>query len=419
MTFTMLAILGVLLFLAMPVGYALIVSSAIAVVMVGGMPPVVAVVKLFQPTQSFPLLAIPFFILSGNLMMGGVLGKKLIEFATALVGRFHGGLGQVGVVGSTVFGGVSGSAVAEASALGTMIIPWQKRVGYPPAFGAASIASSSTIAGLIPPSIALILYASVSNESIASLFLAGVVPGLFLCAGFMLVCYVSGRMRGFPRLTEALTLRKFARITITAVPALLMPVFIVVLLRAGIATPTEVSVVAVAYGCVVSAFVYRDLSIKRVYDALATTCVTTGVVMLVISASNLVGYVLVMEGIPNAVAQWALEVLKSPILVIIMMNLIMLVVGMFLDLPAAILLLGPTFVAMANTIGLDLVQLGIMMALNLSIGLFTPPVGTTLFVTAAISQQRVGSIVKELIPFYLIALLVLVLFSYIPALTIY
>ena len=403
----------------MPVGYALIISSTAAAVIAGGMPSVIAVVKIFQPTQSFPLLAIPFFILSGNLMMGGVLGKKLIEFATALVGRFHGGLGQVGVVGSTIFGGVSGSAVAEASALGSMIIPWQKRVGYPPSFGAAAIASSSTIAGLIPPSIALILYGSISNESIAALFIAGVVPGAFLCAGFMLVCYVSGRLRGFPRLTETLTLRKLGRITFAALPALLMPIFILILLRAGIATPTEVSVVAVAYGFLISAFVYRDLSIKRVYDALVLTVVTTGVVMLVISASNLVGYVLIMEGIPNAVAQWAMEVLGSPVLIILMMNIIMLAVGMFLDLPAAILLLGPTFVAIAEAIGLDLVQLGIMMALNLSIGLFTPPVGTTLFIAAAISRQPVGSVVKELIPFYGVVLLALVLFSYVPALTIY
>src|SRR5690606_27017121 len=388
MTFLMLVIFMLLLVMAMPVGFALVISSGIAVITAGGMPSVVAVVKLFQPTQSFPLLAIPFFILSGNLMMGGVLGKRLIEFATALVGRFHGGLGQVGVVGCTVFGGVSGSAVAEASALGSMIIPWQKRVGYPPAFGAASIAASSVIAGLIPPSIPLILYASVANESIAALFLAGVVPGLMLCVGFMIVCYFSGRLRNFPRLAQGITLRSILRTAGAALPALIMPILILVLLRGGIATPTEVSVVAVAYGFIVSALVYRDLSVKRVYDALVGTAVTTGVVMLVIAASNLVGYVLIMEDVPNMAAKWTMDVLKSPELVILMMNAIMLFVGMFLDLPAAILLLGPTFVAMANEIGLDTVQLGVMMAINLSIGLFTPPVGTTLFIAAAISKER-------------------------------
>lgn len=419
MTFLMLAIFLLLLVLAMPVGFALVISSGIAVITAGGMPSVVAVVKLFQPTQSFPLLAIPFFILSGNLMMGGVLGKKLIEFATALVGRFHGGLGQVSVVGCTIFGGVSGSAVAEASALGSMIIPWQKRVGYPPAFGAASIAASSVIAGLIPPSIPLILYASVANESIAALFLAGVLPGLMLCVGFMLVCYFSGRWRNFPRLAQGMTFKGILRTTVAALPALIMPILILVLLRGGIATPTEVSVIAVAYGFIVSALVYRDLSVKRVYDALVGTAVTTGVVMLVIAASNLVGYVLIMEDVPNMAAKWTMDVLKSPELVILMMNIIMLFVGMFLDLPAAILLLGPTFVAMANEIGLDTVQLGVVMAINLSIGLFTPPVGTTLFIAAAISKERVGTIVKELWPFYAVAILVLGLLSYFPVFTLY
>lgn len=419
MTLLMLAVFGVLLVLAFPVGYALIVSSGIAAITAGAMPSATVVVKIFQPSQSFPLLAIPFFVLSGNLMMGGTLGKKLIEFATALVGRMHGGLAQVSVVGSTIFGGVSGSAVAEASALGSMLIPWQKKKGYPGPFAAAAIASSSVIAGLIPPSIPLIIYAAVSDQSIASLFLAGLIPGLLLCAGFMLVCYFSGRIRKFPRLTDKVTLTALMHVTFLALPALAMPLFIVILLRAGIATPTEVSVVAVFYGLVISMLVYRDLTIQRLFNALVHTAVTTGVVMLVISASNMVGYVLTVEAIPKAVAEWALETIKNPALILLMMNLIMLVVGMFLDLPAAILLLGPTFVAIGTAIGLDLIQLGIMMAVNLSIGLFTPPVGTTLFVAAAISRESIGAIVKELWPFYAVALVVLTLMTYFPSLTFY
>jgi tripartite ATP-independent transporter DctM subunit len=419
MTLLMIAIFGVLLVLALPVGYALVISSGIAALTIGQMPPETAIVKIFQPTRSFPLLAIPFFVLSGNLMMGGILGEKLIQFATALVGRFPGGLTQVTVVGSTIFGGVSGSAVAEASALGSMLIPWQKREGYPPAFAAATTASASVIAGLIPPSIPLILYSVISNESIGSLFLAGIVPGLMLCSGFMFVCYLSGRWRHFPLLSQNLTLRDFARITVSASPALAMPAFIVVLLRAGIATPTEVSVMAVAYGFLVSVLVYRDLTLKRMYDALIHTAITTGVVLLVIAGSSLVGYVLTVEAVPNTVARWAVEVLKSPLMIIAMMNLIMLIVGMFLDLPAAVLLLGPTFVAIGRSIGMDPIQLGITMAVNLSIGLFTPPVGTTLFVSAAISRQPVGAIAKELWPFYLVGFTVLILISYFPQFTLY
>ncbi|WJS85125.1 TRAP transporter large permease [Paracoccus sp. TOH] len=419
MTFMMTGLFALLLFLSVPVGYALIMASGTAILWQGGTPTVLAVVKLFQPTQSFPLLAIPFFILSGSLMMSGTLGQKLVQFAAAMVGRFHGGMGQVTVVGSTIFGGVSGSAVAEASALGSMLIPWQKREGYPAGFAAAVTASSSTIAGLIPPSIPLILYSTVSNTSIASLFSAAILPGLMLAFGMMLVCYFSGRLRNFPRLSNRAELTGFGRSLLSALPALAMPFFIILLLRAGIATPTEVSVIAVFYALVVSLLLYRDLTLARLQEALVGTVITTGVVMLVIAASSLVGHVLITERIPAMVAQWSQETLGAPVLIILMMNLIMLVVGMFLDLPAAILLLGPTFVAIGQAIGMDPIQLGVMICINLSIGLFTPPIGTTLFIGAAIARVPIGAVVKELWPFYLVAFLVLVLISYIPAFTIY
>lgn len=419
MTAIMTGLFAILLALSVPVGYGLIIAAGAAILWHGGTPTVLAVVKLFQPTQSFPLLAIPFFILSGSLMMSGTLGSKLVQFAAALVGRYHGGMGQVTVVGSTIFGGVSGSAVAEASALGSMLIPWQKREGYPAGFAAAVTASSSTIAGLIPPSIPLILYSTVSNASIASLFSAGVLPGLLLAFGFMTVCYLSGRLRNFPRLDRKDQLRTIGQTFVAALPALLMPFFIVVLLRAGIATPTEVSVIAVFYALVVSTVLYRDLTVARIHHALVNTVITTGVVMLVITASSLVGHVLISERIPAIVAQWAQEVLVNPILIILMMNIIMLIVGMFLDLPAAILLLGPTFVAIGQAIGMDPIQLGVIVCINLSIGLFTPPIGTTLFIGAAIARVPIGTVVKELWPFYLVALTVLILMSYVPALTIY
>ncbi|PST24210.1 TRAP transporter large permease [Mesorhizobium plurifarium] len=419
MTAIMTGLFAALLAISVPVGYALIIAAGAAILWQGGTPTVLAVVKLFQPTQSFPLLAIPFFILSGSLMMSGTLGQKLVQFAAALVGRFHGGMGQVTVVGSTIFGGVSGSAVAEASALGSMLIPWQKKEGYPAGFAAAVTASSSTIAGLIPPSIPLILYSTVANSSIASLFSAAILPGLMLAGGMMFVCYLSGRIRNFPRLTDARQLKSFGRSLMSALPALAMPFFIILLLRAGIATPTEVSVIAVFYALLVSLLLYRDLTWGRIHATLVGTVITTGVVMLVIAASSLVGHVLITERIPTLVAQWALETLGSTLLIILMMNLIMLVVGMFLDLPAAILLLGPTFVAIGHAIGMDPVQLGVMICINLSIGLFTPPIGTTLFIGAVIARVPIGAVVKELWPFYIVAATVLVLMSYVPALTLY
>ncbi|MDH4571404.1 TRAP transporter large permease [Salinicola acroporae] len=419
MTVNMLISFVLLMLMAMPVGYSLVISGWTALSVFGSMPSSMVVMKIFQPTQSFPLLAIPFFVLSGSLMMSGKLGQRLVALASMLVGKYPGGLGQVNVVGSTIFGGVSGSAVAEASALGSMLIPWQKREGYPGAFGAAVTASSSVIAGLMPPSIPLILFATVSNVSIAALFIAGVLPALMLAIGMMTACYVTGKRRNFPRLTLKYTAQEVRSILITALPALLMPVIILVLLRTGIATPTEVSIIAVAYALMVSALIYRDLTLARVVAALSGTVMTTGMVMLIIAAANIIAYILTSGGVPQAVAQWAVDTLGNPILVILAINLLLLFIGMFLDLPAAILLLGPTLVSIANAIGMDLVQLGIIMCVNLSIGLFTPPIGTTLFVASAIARERIGSVVRELIPFYLVAISVLLLVSYVPAMILY
>ena len=419
MTTIMLAIFAVLLILSFPVGYALVIAGTVAVLAVGEVPTTVVLLKIFQPTQSFPLLAIPFFILAGSLLMSGQLGKQLVAFAATLVGRYRGGLGQVNVLGSAIFGGVSGSAVADASALGSILIPWMRREGYPPALAAAITASAAIIAVLIPPSVPMILFAAVSNESIARLFLAGIVPGLALTGGLMLACWWVGRRKNLPVVKVERGWAVMGKAAVAALPAIILPLLILVLLRFGVATPTEVSVIAAAYALLVRAVLYRDLTIRRFGTDIIITAVTTGVVMLVIIASNLIGWILTTEDVPTRLADWALSTLREPWLVILSMNILMLVVGMFIDLPAAILLLGPIFVAVAHKIGLDLIQLGLMMTLNLAIGLFTPPVGTTLFVASAIARQPIGAVVAQMWPFYLVAFALLLAVSYVPAFTIH
>ena len=223
-------------------------------------------------------------------MMSGTLGDKLIGFATELVQRFRGGLGSVTVLGSCVFGGVSGSAVADATALGGMLIPWQIREGYPPGFTAANNSAAATIAILIPPSIPFILYSLVSNVSIANLFLAGLLPGFLLTAGFVSVCYFSARFRNFPLNSQPFDARKCWSLFVTALPALVMPLMILVLLRFGFATPTEVSVIAVFYALFAGVFIYRDMTVKRFLASLVAAGVATGVVMLVIMGSSIVGW---------------------------------------------------------------------------------------------------------------------------------
>jgi tripartite ATP-independent transporter DctM subunit len=400
---------------AIPIAHALLVAAMAAAATSDRVPLDLLVQQMVAQVQSFPLIAIPFFMLTGTLMMGGKLGEALIGVLSTLIGRFHGGPGQVGVLSSTIFGGVSGSAVADASAIGSLLIPWQKRLGYPPAFSAATLAAAATIDILIPPSIPLILFALVSNSSIAALFVAGILPGLMMCAGFMAVCWWVGRRRNFPRETRKLDWPVFRKQLTYASPALMLPVLIVILLRFGIATPTEVAVLSTLFAGLVSTLVYRDLGIKRLHAAIVEAGLATGVVLLVIMASAAIGWLLTFDRMPDGIVAWAKEHLSSGWSVILLMNLLMLLCGMFIDLPAAVLLLTPVFVPLANAIGMDLTQLGIMMTVNLAIGLYTPPVGTTLFITSALAKVKVGETVRELGPFYFVAFLILMLVSYVPA----
>ncbi|TDF22857.1 TRAP transporter large permease subunit [Delftia tsuruhatensis] len=415
MSFIMLFVFMAGAVIAMPIAHALLMGAMTAAATSDRVPLDLLVQQMVAQVQSFPLIAIPFFMLTGSLMMGGRLGEALVGVLSALIGRFHGGPAQVGVMSSTLFGGVSGSAVADASAIGSLMIPWHRRLGYPPAFSAATLAAAATIDILIPPSIPMILFALSANASIAALFVAGIVPGLLMCAGFMGVCWWVGRRRGFPRDTTPFAWPAFRRHLLYASPALLLPVLIIVFLRLGIATPTEVAVLSTLYAGLVSTVVYRDLGWRRLNDAVVHAGLATGVVLLVIMASAAIGWLLTFDRMPDGIVQWVQSHVHSAWLVIVLMNLLMLFIGMFIDLPAAVLLLTPVFVPLAQSIGMDMTQLGIMMVVNLALGLYTPPVGTTLFITSSLARVKVGQTVRELIPFYLVALAVLALVSYVPA----
>lgn len=418
MTSILIWVFPILLLISVPVAFAMIGSSGMVLLLEGKSLAVIAQ-RLYTPTQSFPMLAIPFFILAGSLMMSGRFGEHLVDFAKLLVGRFRGGMCHVSVVGSVMFGGVSGSAVADASALGNALIPVQKKNGFPAGFAAAVNASSSTVSVLIPPSIPLILYGLVSSTSIIDLFVAGIIPGIMLGVGMLVLTWFSALRRGFPRSEVAGGWKKWRSELKHAFPALLMPVFVIGTLRFGIATPTEVSVMAVGYALIVGSVIYRDMTWSGILRAILETGVMTGAVMIIIMASSILQWILTLEQVPQQLAMWVTAAFSEPWQVILAMNVIMLLVGTFLDLPAAVLLLGPLLTGIAASIGLDPVQLGLIMVINLAIGLYTPPVGTTLYISSTIAETSVGSVVKELGPFYLLALAVLALVSYVPAFTIY
>jgi len=400
---------------AIPIAHAMLLAAMAAAATTDRVPLDLLVQQMVSQVQSFPLIAIPFFMLTGALMMGGRLGEAIVGTLSTLVGRWHGGPAQVSVLSSTLFGGVSGSAVADASAIGSLLMPWHRRLGYPMAFSAAALASAATIDIIIPPSIPMILFALTANASIAALFYAGILPGLLLCGGFMFACWWVGKRRNLPRETAPVQRSVFLRNLTFSAPAIVLPVLIVVFLRFGIATPTEVAVLSTLYAGVVSALIYRDLSIRRLHAAVIEAGLATGVVLLVIMASSAIGWLLTFDQMPQNIAQWVRDNVHASWLVILLMNLMMLFVGMFIDLPAAVLLLTPVFLPLAHAIGMDPVQLGIMMVVNLAIGLYTPPVGTTLFITSALAKVKVGETVRAMGPFYLVAFLVLAIVSYVPA----
>lgn len=418
MTAVMIPVFFLLLALAVPVAHAMLGGVAVAL-WLDHKPLAVIAQRLYSPTQSFPMLAIPFFILAGSLMMSGRFGVYLVNIARLLVGNFKGGLGQVSIIGSVMFGGVSGSAVADASAMGNALIPVQQKAGFPSGFSAAINSSSATIAVLIPPSIPLILYGLVANVSITDLFVAGILPGLMLGIGMSTAVWWVARRTNLPRAPLEGGFQAFKGQIFAAIPALLMPVFVIGTLRFGVATPTEVSVMAVAYALLVSGLIYRDLTLKGIWEAAVETAMMTGAVMFIIMGSSTIQWLLTAEQVPQRLAVWVTTAFTARWMVIVALNLVMLVVGCFLDLPAAVLLLGPLFVTIGHAIGLDPVQLGLMMVVNLSIGLYTPPVGTTLFISSAIARVGIGETVKALVPFYLVAIGVLILISYVPALTMY
>ncbi|MDR9759803.1 TRAP transporter large permease subunit [Rhizobium redzepovicii] len=419
MTLVMIVSFCVLMVLAVPVGYGLIIAAGLGVLFNGYVPLSVVAQQVYDQTQSFPMLALPFFMLAGTLMLGGELGRQLLELASRAMQQWRGGPLSTTVVSSVVFGGVSGSAVANASALGSVLIPWQKKHGFPPALCAANNATSAVIDVLIPPSIPMILYALISGVSVGDLFISGIVPGLIMAASFVFVCWYVSVRRGYP--VEAVKVRKreLARLALKSFPAILLPILIIVFLRSGLATPTEVSVLSVVYSLLLSILFYRDLTWKRFCENMVEAGVATGVVMLVIMGSAAVGWVLTFDQAPQHLAEWVSTHISSPIVIILMMNLIMLVVGMPLDMPPAILLLGPIFVPLADSIGLDRVQLGLMMVINLGIGLYTPPIGTTLFISSSIAKAPLGTTTSELWPFFGMAMLLLLAVSFVPALTIY
>ncbi|MBN9439893.1 TRAP transporter large permease [Bosea sp. (in: a-proteobacteria)] len=406
---------SLLLLIGVPVAFCLGIAS-VATVVYMGLPPVVVFQQMNSGMNAFAMMAIPFFIYAGDLMIRGGIAERLIQMAASLVGHLRGGLGQVNVVTCTLFGGISGSAVADASAVGGLMIPQMKKRGYDADYAVNVTANAAIIALLIPPSHNMIIYslAAGGNLSIADLFTAGIVPGLMLCSALMVAAWAVAVRRGYPR--EAFPgFAAVGRYVVVATPGILLIGIIFGGVRSGVFTATESSCVAVVYAILVTILVYRQLTWTAFVEATLGAVRTTAMVLLVIGAAGSFGWLMAFLQVPQATIAAMKAVSDNPLTILLMINLILLVLGTFMDMAPMIIICTPIFLPVVKAFGVDPIHFGVILILNAGIGLNTPPVGSVQFVACAIGRISIGESMRTIWPFYGASVAVLLLVTYVPA----
>ena len=373
--------------------------------------------NVYNGIDSFPLMAIPFFMLAGELMNRGGITMRLVEFSQAFMGHLRGGLAHVNVLSSMLFAGLSGSAVADTSALGSMLIPAMEKQGYSRKFAAAITAAISVIGPIIPPSGIMIIYAYVMGESVAALFLAGVIPGAMVGIGLMLMVKFMANKYDFPIATNKYTWPERGKASLKAFFPLLTPVIILGGILGGIFTPTEAAAVAVAYALFIGIFVLRSLKISDLSGVITRAGITSSVVLLLVGAAMAFKTVVSLSHAPEQLAAFILTLTSNPLLLLFLINILLFIVGMFLDAGPAIIILGPILGPIFINLGIDPIHFAIIMSVNLTVGLATPPMGLVLFVASAVSGERVEAIAKAILPFLAVEIVVIFLITYIPALS--
>ena len=416
-----LAVIGLIVALSVigvPIGYALIGAVLFALLAGGGTTPAVIPLQLFSGAAKFPLLAIPLFVLAGGLMNSSGISLRIINLASAFVGHVRGGLAMVNVVDSMFFAEISGSAVADVAALGSIIIPAMVKKGYTPQFTAALTSVTASIAIIIPPSIPMILYAVMAETSVTRLFLAGFAPGVIGGGLLMAVVYYKARKYNFP-VEEAFSLRRFGRAFREAGWTLVLPVIILGGMFGGIVTATEAAGLAVLGAFIIGTFIYREMNFPQLWKVTLEGVISTASVMLIVAASGVLGWYLTNEQVPQHFAAWVLGLTTNRYLVLLFLNFFLLVAGMFLHSAAAILLIVPIVMPLVRQVGIDPTHFGIIVTLNLAIGQQTPPVASVLLTACAVAKQPVGKVFREAIPFIICLLITLVIVTYVPAIPLF
>lgn len=414
--FVLLAVFFTLLFLNVPISFCIgLATLATMLVSMDFLPAVTTLAqRMAGGLNSFALLAIPFFVLSGLLMGRGGIAKRLIDCAMALVGSLPGGLALVNVLSCMLFGAISGSAVAATSAIGSVMMPEMKKQGYDDSYSAAVTAAAATTGMLIPPSNIMIVYAIASGGvSIAALFVAGYLPGILLGIALMIVCAGYAKVKGYPvgaRVPAKVVVQKVA----AALPSMLMIIIVIGGIISGVFTATEAGAIAVVYSFVLAVLVYREVKVQDLARLLLKSCETTAIVLALIATSAAMSWILSYENIPQSISAGLLALSDNPLMILLLINIILLIVGAFMDMTPAVLIFTPIFLPVAMELGLSPLHFGIMMILNLCIGLVSPPVGSVLFVACAVAKVRLEQLLKPLLPLYGAMIVVLLLVTYVP-----
>ncbi len=414
MTAILFIVLALAILIRVPLAFSLGFSCLFVMLLMGNIPIQIMPQRIFAGIDSFSLLAIPFFLLAGNLMTASGITDRVLRFANAVVGRLPGGLAMSNIVANIFFGGISGSAVADTAAIGSVLIPAMVREGYGKAFTVAVNASASVVAPIIPPSIVFIVFGVLTGESIVRLFLAGAVPGVSYGLMMMVIAYVISKKRNYPRYPAA-GFREVWQAFKDSFFALFMPVFILGGIISGAFTVTECSAMAVVYALIVGLFVYKGLKFKDLIPIIKATCHTAAIIMLIVGMAKFFSWVLVNNRVPQTVASLIMETTRNPIMLLLLINVVLLIVGCFMEANAALVMLVPVLLPIAQAAGVSPIHFGVIACVNLCLGLVTPPVGLTLNLSCEMGGCKLEEGAREAMPFLIVGILFLLVLTYVPA----
>ena len=408
-----------MLAMSVPISFSIIASALITIIMFlnpqFGM--FISAQKMVSGIDSFSMLAVPFFILAGQLMSSGGIARKLINLAMLILGKVPGSLALTNIAGNAMFGSLSGSGIAAATAIGGVMNPLEKEEGYDPGFSAATNIATAPVGQLIPPTNSFIVYSAASGgASVATLFMAGWIPGLLWAFCCMVVAFFYAKKKGYVvKRTEKITAGEAVKTVLDAIPSLLLIVIVIGGILSGVFTPTEAAGVAVAYAFILAVFVYKNIKLSQMKDVLVSTATMTTIVMLIIGASSVLSFVLSFTGLPQAISNLMLGLTTNKVILLLLINIILLVVGTFMDMAPALLIFTPIFLPVAQSVGMDAIQFGVMIVMNLSIGTITPPVGSVLFVGCSVAELKVEDVIRRLLPYFAAICVSLLFVTFVPA----